>query len=313
MQRSGMAGKFTFFSGNQAVPLPPLRLRERLWAWERPAVMAILNLSPDSFYQNSALRGPGPSACVDRAGALLQQGADWLDLGGMSTRPGASLISADEDCQRVLPALEAIAKAFPQAVLSVDTVYAQTARHALSAGAHLINDVSAGSLDPELWAVAAQAGVPYVFMHHKGIPAGGQHPDSPHIGLEVFDALEEGLLACRSAGISDVILDPGFGFGKSLRDQYRLLADLDRIASLGAPVLVGVSRKSMITRSLGISPEQALNGTTVLNTLALIRGAAVLRVHDPAEAREAIALLERVIEAQNDPALAEAEQPAFRP
>jgi dihydropteroate synthase len=308
-----MAGKFTFFSGNQAEPLTPLRLGRSLWTWERPAVMAILNLSPDSFYEPSALRAPSPSECVDRAGALLEQGADWLDLGGMSTRPGASLIGAEQDCERVLPALEAVAAAFPRAVLSVDTVYAQTARHALDAGAHLINDVSAGTLDPELWNAVARAGVPYVLMHHKGIPAGGQHPDSPHIGLEVCDALEESLLACRNAGIADVILDPGFGFGKSLRDQYRLLADLEHLTRLGAPVLVGVSRKSMITRGLGISAEQALNGTTVLNTLALLGGAAVLRVHDPGAAREAIALLERVIEAQDDPSLAAEEQPAFRP
>jgi dihydropteroate synthase len=301
-----MAGKNNLF-----FPKRTLTLRGQVVVLERPVVMAILNVTPDSFYRPVA--ADSPAAWVDQAGALLAEGADWLDVGGMSTRPGATLVPPNEELDRVLPVVEALASAFPQQILSVDTVYAQTARLCLDAGAALINDVSAGSLDPELWEVAARYSAPYVLMHHKGIPAGKQHDDVPHIGLEVYDWMQAQLQACRQAGIRDVLLDPGFGFGKSLADNFRLLAALEAFRALDAPLIVGVSRKSMVCRTLDVPPAEALNGSTVLHTLALLQGAAVLRVHDPREARQTLTLVDAYVRGQEHNRLSPEEKPAFRP
>ncbi|MBI1192667.1 MAG: dihydropteroate synthase [Bacteroidetes bacterium] len=296
-------------------PKRTLTIRGRIHVLERPLVMAILNITPDSFYRPDALTRAqdSPAAWVDQAGLLLEQGADWLDVGGMSTRPGAAVVPAAEEVQRVLPVLEALVRAFPHTVFSIDTVYSQTARACLEAGAGIINDVSAGQLDPDLWAVAAAYGAPYVLMHHKGIPAGKQNDDVPHIGLEVYDWMQAQLAACRRAGMLDVLIDPGFGFGKSLADNFRLLASLDAFRALDAPVLVGVSRKSMICRTLGVQPAEALNGTSVIHTLALLQGASVLRVHDPLEARQVLTLAEAYRSGQESNRHSPEEKPAFRP
>ena len=291
-----------------------LNIRGRLHSLDRPVVMAILNASPDSFYSPSTLSTPAKQlpAAVDRAGYLLEQGADWLDIGGMSTRPGADLISDKEDTDRVVPVIEAISRAFPEVVLSVDTVYASTAKAALAAGAGVVNDVSAGSLDPDLWAAVAEARAPYILMHHKGVPASSDDSDVAHIGLEVYDFLAEQSFRCLQAGITDIILDPGFGFGKSLDDGYRLLASLHRFKTLELPLLVGISRKSMVNKALGITASESLNATTVLNTLALTQGASLLRVHDPKPAREAVLLWERFKKAAEQNEFSPEEKPAFR-
>ncbi len=276
------------------LPNQTLNVRGRLLDMRRPLLMGILNLSPDSFYRASALGAADAplQAALEHAGRMLEQGADFLDIGGMSTRPGAELISPEQDSARVLPIVEALVKAFPAALLSVDTVYSGTARMALEAGAHIINDVSAGQMDEQMWSVPGEFSAPYVLMHHRGIPAGKSNPDREHNLQETYDWLADRLMACREAGIKDVILDPGFGFGKSLRDQYRMLNGLVRLSALGAPLLIGLSRKSMIRQVLGVETEDALNGTTVLNTMALLGGASILRVHDVKEARQIIDILE---------------------
>ncbi len=285
---------------NLFFPKRTLNIRGQLHVLDRPLIMGILNVSPDSFYRpgNSQTTGTDPVSAVDRAGRLLQEGSDWLDIGGMSTRPGAVLISAAEDTDRVVPAIEAISTAFPGVVISVDTVHSATAEAAIRAGAGIINDVSAGRLNPALWNTAAVNRAPYVLMHHKGIPASKVSEDVANIGLEVFDFFQEYHLRCRQAGIKDIILDPGFGFGKSLNDNYRLLACLERLQALEAPVMVGVSRKSMISKVLKTDAAAALNGTTVVHTLALSQGATILRVHDPKEARETVELVSRYLQAE---------------
>jgi len=305
-----MTGKNSLF-----FPKRTLTIRGRIHALERPLIMAILNVTPDSFYRPDAalVAQDSPAAWVDRAGVLLEQGADWLDIGGMSTRPGAEIVAAEEELLRVLPVLEALVRAFPDAVFSIDTVYAHTARVCLEAGAGIINDVSAGQLDPELWSVAAASGAPYVLMHHKGIPANKDNDDVAHIGLEVYDWMKSKLMACRQAGIRDVLVDPGFGFGKSLADNFRLLASLDAFRALDAPLLVGVSRKSIICRTLEVPAAEALNGTSVINTLALLQGAAVLRVHDPLEARQVLTLVGAYHRGLESNRLSPEEKPAFRP
>ncbi len=272
-----------------------LVLGGRLHRLERPVVMAILNATPDSFHLPEDRRVAGdPSAAVDLAGRLLDEGADWLDLGGMSTKPGAAEVPAAEEADRVLPLLEAVHAAFPDVPLSIDTVHAAVAEAAVRAGAVLVNDVSAGRMDPELWPTVARLGVPYVLMHMRGRPEDMQRdPAYGNVAQEVYDFLQDGLAACRAAGMGDVLLDPGFGFGKTLDHNYALLAALGRLRHLGAPVLVGLSRKSMVCRALDVSPAEALNGTSVLHALALLEGADVLRVHDPREAREAIELVGR--------------------
>lgn len=276
-----MAGKNNLFLGKRT-----LNVRGHLLSLERPLVVAILNVTPDSFF--------GPSRVADqfveRAGQLFEEGADALDIGGMSTRPGAVKITAQEEMDRVIPACSAISRAFPGKVLSIDTIYAATAEAAWNEGAGIINDVSAGTEDDALFSLAAKLRMPVILMHHQGIPPIAVEIDHPNISLEVFDFLAQRQERAKQAGVHDVLLDPGFGFGKSLKDQYRLLADLHRLQALDAPILVGVSRKSMINKVLGTSPREALNGTTVLHVLALEQGASLLRVHDPAPAREAIRL-----------------------
>lgn len=287
-----------------------LNLGGRLEHFDRPKIMGILNATPDSFYKPTQ-QGPRPTALpsvqelVDRAGTMIEQGADWLDLGGMSTRPGAEPVSPEAETQRVVPGLEAIHKAHPDTPLSIDTVHARTAREAAAAGAVLINDVSAGRMDAELLDTVADLGLPYVLMHMQGQPKTMQeNPAYQDPVQEVYDFLQQGIADCRAKGIGDILIDPGFGFGKGPEDNFELLAGLDRLRHLACPILVGISRKSMVYNTLQTTPEAALNGTTVLHTLALIHGADVLRVHDPKEAREAIALTARYFEGlQNTRAL----------
>jgi dihydropteroate synthase len=286
-----------------------LNLGGRLEHFETPRIMGILNATPDSFYRppgsapskassaSGENRIPSAQELVDRAGRMLEDGADWLDLGGMSTRPGAETVSPEAEIERVIPPIQAIHQAFPDTPLSVDTVHARVAREAAAAGAVLINDVSAGRMDEALIDTVAELGLPYVLMHMQGQPRDMQaQPEYADPVQDVYDFLQQGIADCRARGIGDILIDPGFGFGKTLEHNYELLAGMDRLRHLGCAILIGVSRKSMIHKALQSSPEAALNGSTVLHTLALIQGADVLRVHDPREARETIALTRLYLE-----------------
>lgn len=283
-----------------------------------PLVMGILNVTPDSFYAGSRL-SVEPDAIVSRARGMIEAGATLLDIGAVSTRPGASPVSADEELSRLAPALTALRQAFPEAIISVDTFRAAVARRVVcDFGVQIINDVSAGALDPDLFAAVADLRVPYVLTHSGGFASSAMpgdsfsssdavsHPDSAAvprlsrrvepISVQVARFFAERLQQLYALGVSDVILDPGFGFGKSLEQNYALLHGLSDLIKLfpDNPFLIGVSRKSMIYRLLGTTPERALNGTTVLHTLALQAGAHILRVHDVPEAVETIRICRAV-------------------
>lgn len=265
-----------------------VRVKDHLKEVRFPLVMGILNATPDSFHAASRV---DIDEALHRAEQMLKEGAAILDIGGMSTRPGAEEVTEDEERRRVVPVVKAIHRRFPEAWLSVDTYRANVARAAVEAGAGLVNDVGAGLLDPAMLSTVAALHVPYIAMHMQGTPRTMQlAPQYADVAAEVTHFLADRLATCHTAGIPDVWLDPGFGFGKTTVHNYALLRELARITALGAPVLVGVSRKRMINEVLGITAAEALNGTTVVNTLALERGADILRVHDVKEAVEVVRL-----------------------
>jgi dihydropteroate synthase len=267
-----------------------LNCRGKIVTLEKPAVMGILNITPDSFFGDSRVQSL--QQVVDRAGLMLQQGALILDLGGQSTRPGAEEVGPAAETDRVVPAIEAVHSAFPEALISIDTFHASVADAALAAGAHLVNDVSGGLLDDAMLPTVARWHVPYVCMHMRGRPATmqglAQYTD---VVVDLIDYFAERLAACRQAGITDVIIDPGFGFAKTTDQNFELLRRLRALQVLNCPLLAGLSRKRTIYQTLGTTAEHALNGTTVLNTVALLQGASILRVHDVQEAVEAITLI----------------------
>jgi dihydropteroate synthase len=263
-----------------------LSSRGRLLSLAEPVVMGILNATPDSFYTGTL----HPDALLGLAEKMLYEGATILDVGGASTRPGAEEVSEAEELRRVLPVVEAMAQRFPGAWLSVDTFRVRVAEACIEAGAHIINDISAGS-DEAMLDTIARLRVPYIAMHMQGTPRTmQQNPQYEDVVREVFDFLKEAVLRCRSLGIYDVIVDPGFGFGKTLTHNYALLNELSTLRALGQPVLAGLSRKSMICRALHLTPAGALNGTTALHMAALREGASILRVHDVGEAVECVRL-----------------------
>ncbi len=256
---------------------------------ENPLVMGILNVTPDSFYQGHLEEGVGKMALM--AQKMTEEGADIIDVGGQSTRPGSSGISADEELERVLPVIAAIHEADPAAIISVDTYYSKVAKAAVDAGASMVNDISGGNADPLMLSTVAALKVPFVCMHMKGIPANMQQdPQYENVTKEVMDFFIQQIEHCSNAGIADIIIDPGFGFGKRIDHNFSLLKNLSYFSILEKPLLIGISRKSTVYKTLGCTASEALNGTTVLNTLALNNGAAILRVHDVKEAREAITL-----------------------
>ncbi|WP_160711108.1 dihydropteroate synthase [Chitinophaga solisilvae] len=273
---------------------PSINCRGHLLSLARPVVMGIINVTDDSFYAGS--RTHGLHQIVEKAGQHLQEGAAILDLGAQSTRPGATLIGAAEELDRLLPAIHAILNHYPEAILSIDTWYAAVAEKTILAGAAIINDISAGDLDPDMIPVAGKLQAPYIAMHMQGKPATmQQQPHYNNVVQEVLDYLVQKLTVCRAAGIRDFIADPGFGFGKTLEHNYALLQELHLFREiLGVPVLTGISRKSMIYRLLDITPADALNGTTVLNTIALQKGTHILRVHDVKAAVEAVRITEKM-------------------
>lgn len=263
----------------------------KIWRFERTAVMGIINLTPDSFY--AASRHRQVDAVLHQAEKMITEGAELIDLGGQSTRPGSETVTEEEELQRILEPLAALHERFPDTLLSVDTFYARVAREAVAAGAGLVNDISAGRMDPALWETVAALQVPYVLMHMQGTPATmQQQPAYSDVVAEVRQFFDTALLSLEAAGISQVILDPGFGFGKTPAHNLQLLKGLRDCTRPGHPVLVGVSRKSTLSRLLQVPVEETLNGTTVLHAWALQNGASVLRVHDVKEAVQAVRLWE---------------------
>ncbi len=249
--------------------------------------MGIMNITPDSFYDGG--RHMRPWDAIKLAEKLLHDGAHILDMGAASSRPGAAIIDPAEEQERLIPALKAVVRQYPEAIISVDTYHASTATIAIDSGAHMINDISAGTVDPAMFQTIARLQVPYVIMHMQGRPDNMQkNPQYTHLIKEVAGFFSGIIKKLRDLGVHDIVIDPGFGFGKSLQHNYELLANLDYFAIFDLPILVGFSRKSMINKVLNTKPEQALNGTTVLNTIALQKGADILRVHDAKEAVEAI-------------------------
>lgn len=272
-----------------------LNCKGRLVLLDEPCVMGIINVTPDSFV--SASRKMNIDEALHKAEQMIKDGATFIDIGGQSTRPGSKLISVEEELQRVIPIIEVIARTFPDIIISIDSFYAVVAKTAIEAGAHIVNDISAGKLDIEMISTVASLQVPYIAMHMKETPQTmQQHAIYEDIVKEVLGYCIERLNTCRKAGIKDVIIDPGFGFAKTIENSFKILKNLSVFHMLECPLLVGLSRKYMIYKTLGITPEEALNGTTVLQTLALSQGAQILRTHDVKEAVEAILLWKRFIE-----------------
>ena len=267
-----------------------LNCNGRMLVWEKPLIMGIINSTPDSFFQGS--RFTDTDAVLAQAEKMLEEGADIIDIGGQSTRPGSTLLTATEELQRVIDSVEALNRRFPEAFISIDTFYALVAKETVAAGACIINDISAGSMDETMISMVASLNVPYVLMHMKGKPDTMQQ--SAHyedVTREVLDFFIHHIPLIRNAGIKDIIVDPGFGFGKTIAHNFELLRNLSALKMLDCPILLGLSRKSTIYKTLGTDASQALNGTTVLNTIGIENGANILRVHDVKEARETVTLL----------------------
>jgi dihydropteroate synthase len=252
-------------------------------------VMGIINITPDSFFEGHLNKKQ--SEILLMAEQMVNNGASILDIGGQSTKPGSKRIDADEELSRVIPAIDLIRKNFPEIIISIDTYYSKVAAFAIESGADIVNDISAGNLDEEMISIVGKLNVPYICMHMQGIPETMQlNPTYDKITLEIIQFFIKKIEACRKAGINDIIIDPGFGFGKKLEHNFTLLRQMKYLQLLDCPVLAGISRKGMIYKTLSTTPENALNGTTVANTLALINGAKILRVHDVKEAKEAITI-----------------------
>ena len=258
-----------------------------------PKVMGILNTTPDSFYSES--RKTSLTALLKSAEEMLKQGATFLDIGGYSSRPGADDISETEELERVVPAIEAIVKNFPESILSIDTFRSKVAAEALKIGAAMVNDISAGNLDEKMLEVVAEFQVPYIMMHMRGTPQTMKELNNYNdLTQDIIFYFSEKLRAARVIGINDIIVDPGFGFSKNIDQNFKLLSNLEKFKNLNVPILAGLSRKSTIYKTLNCSPKDALNGTTVLNTMAIANGANILRVHDVKEAMETIKLMSQL-------------------
>ncbi len=271
-----------------------INIKGELLDLTRPKVMGIINVTPDSFYSGSRISDG--AVLVETAGRMINEGADMLDIGGYSSRPGADNIPSEEELRRLRSALEILRKQLPSAIISVDTFRAEIADTVINDySVDIINDISGGQLDPGMFEVIAKHKVPYVIMHMKG------NPGNMQINPEYDDVVDELLLWFSTRkqelvqrGVSDIIIDPGFGFGKTREHNFILLDNLDRFKILELPLMAGLSRKTMIWKTLGITPDESLNGTTVLNTVALMNGASILRVHDVKEAVQAVRLVEHL-------------------
>lgn len=284
-----------------------LNIRGEIREFRRPLVMGILNITPDSFFEGSRTLSCGPEGGnIDAmASRLIGEGADMIDVGGCSTRPGSAPVSPEEEMRRVGLGIEAVRRISPGMIVSVDTFRAEVARRAVEEwGADIVNDISAGMLDREMIPVVASMGVPYIMMHTRGTPdTMGALTDYPSgVVAGVASELRERVVEATQAGIADIIIDPGFGFAKTVGQNYDLMAGLSELGRLldDRPLLVGISRKSMIYKPLGIAPSDALAGTVALNTVAIERGAAILRVHDVGACRQMVEVTGMLLDKQND-------------
>ena len=272
-----------------------LNCKGRLLVVDKPLVMGIINVTPDSFYSGS--RFNLASDVLPQVEKMIKEGASIIDVGGQSTRPGSQQLSAEAELERVIGIIESIHFNFPDTVISIDTFHAKVAKDAVAAGASMVNDISAGGLDLNMISTVSSLNVPYVCMHMKGTPATmQQHAQYENIALETLDYFVKKVEQCRKAGIKDVIIDPGFGFAKTIEQNFLLLKQLPILRTLELPILCGLSRKSTVYKTLAVPVEESLNGTTVINTIALLNGANILRVHDVKEAKEAIELVAKYLQ-----------------
>jgi len=284
--------KDTFFSKNRS-----LNCGGKLLDLSVPKIMGILNVTPDSFYDGGEY--DDPDKILKKVNRMIDEGADILDVGGISTRPGSEPISEKEEIERIIPAIRLIRDHFPDTIISVDTYRANVARIAAKDwSVEIINDISGGSMDKSMFDTVADLQIPYIFMHMKGSPLTMQnHIHYVDIISEMLDYFAEKVALLRSLGLNDIVIDPGFGFSKSLEQNFHLLHHLDAFQAFELPILAGISRKSMIYKTLETEPSESLNGTTVLNTIALLKGANILRVHDIKEAVQTVTLVGKLLEA----------------
>ncbi len=269
-----------------------------LVSFDIPKVMGIINVTPDSFYMPESRKAVQQEKVeidkvLTQVNKMVEEGVDIIDIGGVSTRPGADLLDYEKEYQRVIPVIEAVTQHFPDLIISIDTFRAAIAEQAIMKGGHIINDVSGGQLDDQMFELVADLQVPYIMMHMQGTPETMQdQPTYDDVTQDVMDYFLERVERLNKKGVKDIIVDPGFGFGKTVRHNYQLLKNLDYFKNLDIPLLAGISRKSMINKVLNTRPEEALNGTTVLHTLALMNGADMIRVHDVEPARQVIKLVD---------------------
>lgn len=270
-----------------------LNCNGRLLVAEYPLVMGIINITPDSFYEGS--RCNDADAVFRQTERMLNEGADIIDIGAQSTRPQADLLSMEEELSRVAGIMDVVTDKFPETIFSIDTFYSKVATICVAAGASIINDISGGEIDKNMIPAAGKLNAPYICMHMRGTPQNMQNfSDYDNVTKSVLDYFIAKIGECRGAGIKDLILDPGFGFSKNIRQNFELLKNLNALKITDKPLLVGLSRKSTIYKTLDISADEALNGTTVLNTVALMNGADILRVHDVKEAKECVRLVREI-------------------
>jgi len=272
-------------------PKQSLNIKGKIFDLSKPKVMGILNITPDSFYNNS--RTNSIDEALRKTETFLNDGATFIDIGGYSSRPGAKDISTDEELGRLIPVVEAINKNIPEAIISIDTFRAKVAEETIFAGAHIINDIASGDMDDKMFETVARLQVPYIMMHMQGTPQNmQQNPVYDNVLLDVIDYLAKKIDMLKKLKVHDVIIDPGFGFGKTIEHNYELLNQMQEFKIFKLPVLAGFSRKGMIYKVLKNTAAEALNGTTILNTIALQKGAKILRVHDVKEAAECVKLVE---------------------
>ena len=271
-----------------------INIRGNLYDFSSPKVMGILNITPDSFYDGGKFKDD--QKIKNHINKMINDGMDILDIGGYSSRPGASEVSISEELERVIPTLIFIKKNFKNLIISIDTFRSEVAKASLIEGADIINDISAGVFDSKMMDVISKFNCPYILMHMKGNPRNMQNsPKYKHTAVEIIQFLAERIKVARKKNIVDIIVDPGFGFGKTVKHNFEILNNLENFKALDAPLLTGFSRKSMIFKTLKTTSDEALNGTSSLNTIALMKGANILRVHDVKEAKECIILYEKTI------------------
>lgn len=270
-----------------------LNIRGKIYVLEHPWIMGIINLTPDSFYQGSRISDE--MELLGTVEKMLEDGADIIDLGAYSSRPGATPVTEKEEMKRLLPALDQILRSFPGTLISVDTFRSRVARAAWERGASMINDISGGQLDEEMFRAIADIRLPYILMHMRGDPQTmSQNTNYANLFKEIVDFFTRQVGKLNKFGVSDIFLDPGFGFAKTVDQNYELIKNFKYFNVLGYPLLAGISRKSMVYKVLEVQPSEALNGTTVLNTLALLNQASILRVHDIREAKQIVKILDKL-------------------